>query len=65
MTMYAMPNQFPTTSIDQHRMSATTHDQDDDKYKAIVAELQKSIADRSVLMLLHPWCVVHMVLVAH
>jgi hypothetical protein len=42
--------------LDQHTMSETAHDQDDDKYKQIVATLQKSIeVPGNVLMLLHPW----------
>jgi uncharacterized membrane protein YgcG len=37
-------------------MSSTAHNQEDDKYKDIVAQLQKSIeVPGNVLMLLHPW----------
>jgi hypothetical protein len=42
--------------LDQHEMSTTAHDATDEKYKEIVAKLQKSIeTPGKVLMLLHPW----------
>jgi hypothetical protein len=42
--------------LDQHEMSSTAHDATDEKYKEIVAKLQKSIeVPGKVLMLLHPW----------